>query len=466
MKILSICSLVYYGWWNPPYVLLLVTSIGFNFILGELIRKSQSIRSLVAIGIGVNLLLLCYFKYAGFIISNLNYLSGGDFVLHEILLPIGISFFTFQQITYLSDVGRGDCPKYRFFDYLLFVTFFPQLIAGPIVHHREMMPQFTNDNKEQGNFQKDFAIGSTLFVIGLAKKVIIADNLAPYASNLFGSAFSGSPVNIIDSWIGVIAYTFQLYFDFSGYSDMALGIGAMFGIFLPVNFLSPYKSKDLIEFWRRWHISLSRFLKEYVYIPLGGNRSGTIRGFSNLIITMLIGGFWHGANWTFVVWGLLHGIGLVLNHLFKKLVPNALRSLLGIRIVLAVFTFCFVSLTWVLFRSENFATALSIYNTMFALEGLVLPNEMHLDFPISGAIYAGDFHMTHVVHVIIAALIAFLGPNSIQIIQERRFLLPLEVANTRFLWRPSIRWAVLIIGLFVASLCNMSGLSEFLYYQF
>lgn len=304
--VLCLASFLYYAWWNPPYLLLLFFSILFNFHHAKIIAKSCRKKLQLLVGISINLFLLGYFKYAGFLFSNINSIFDQSYNLSQILLPIGISFFTFQQIAYLCDVSKAGEPNYGFREYVLFVSFFPQLIAGPIVHHKEMMPQFKKKDQDP---DLNFAIGVTLFIIGLSKKVVFADNLAPHASQIFDHAKNGILFNVFEVWIACFAYTFQLYFDFSGYSNMAMGVSAMFGIFLPVNFHSPYKATSLIDFWRRWHITLSRFLKEYLYIPLGGNRKGRARELANLLITMAIGGLWHGANWTFVLWGFLHGVG-------------------------------------------------------------------------------------------------------------------------------------------------------------
>ena len=461
-KVLSTASLIYYSWWNPSFVFLPLASVFLNFLMGKKISRADNPKLWVIAGIMLNLLLLGYFKYAMFFIDNLNLFSGTEFDVPRIILPIGISFFTFQQITYLIDLGKGDDPKYSFFDYLLFVTFFPQLIAGPIVHHKEMMPQFKANSV--GDLHTNLSLGITLFVIGLSKKVLIADTLAPYASITFGHAADGVAINIISAWIAAFAFSFQLYFDFSGYSDMALGIGAMFGIFLPVNFLSPYKATSLVEFWRRWHISLSRFLKEYLYIPLGGNRVGQVRMLSNLLLTMIIGGLWHGANWTFILWGFLHGAGLSLSHLFSKYFKIGSSKRFVVRASFVSLTFLFVVLSWVLFRAENFSAAVNMYKTMFAFKDLILPIELKEVFP--DALFAGDFHKTHVFHIILAGLIAFLAPNSTQIINNDRFKLPLPQSSTRLRWGTTKLWVTVTAILFVACLFNMSSLSEFLYYQF
>ena len=304
---LTMSSLVFYGWWNPVYVLLIVASMLFNFWFGRQIGRAvgagRSGGLLLFWGVTANLLLLGYYKYANFFVGNVNVLCGTHWSLGRILLPLGISFFTFTQIAYLVDASRGVVCEYDLGDFLLFITFFPHLIAGPIIHHSEMMPQF-RESKTYHFQWENLAVGLGIFSIGLFKKVVIADGLSPHVADVFGAAAAGNSLYGTDAWAGVLSYTFQIYFDFSGYSDMAIALARMFGIILPLNFNSPYKAVNIIEFWRRWHMTLSRFLRDYLYIPLGGNRHGKFRRYLNLILTMGIGGLWHGAAWTFVLWGL------------------------------------------------------------------------------------------------------------------------------------------------------------------
>jgi D-alanyl-lipoteichoic acid acyltransferase DltB (MBOAT superfamily) len=318
---LTVSSLIFYGWWNPIYVLLIAASMLFNYWLGRQIGRAVSAgRSggwLLFWGVTANLLLLGYYKYANFFVGNVNALCGTHWSLGKIILPLGISFFTFTQIAYLVDAARGVVCEYDLGDFLLFITFFPHLIAGPIIHHSEMMPQFREPKTY--HFQWDnLAVGLGIFSIGLFKKVVIADSLSPHVAEVFGAAAAGNHLYGTDAWAGVLSYTFQIYFDFSGYSDMAIALARMFGIILPLNFNSPYKAVNIIEFWRRWHMTLSRFLRDYLYIPLGGNRHGKSRRYVNLILTMGIGGLWHGAAWTFVFWGLFHGICLGVNHVWQE----------------------------------------------------------------------------------------------------------------------------------------------------
>ena len=377
MLLLVISSLFYYGWWNPNYLVLILSSIIFNFCMGKILgnqnRSAVFRKSILIFSITANLLTIGYFKYANFFVDNVNFFTGSTFHLEKIILPLAISFFTFQQITYIVDSYQGYTKEYQFLNYCLFVTFFPQLIAGPIVHHKEMMPQFTQPNIYRLNFD-NLANGFCMFLMGLAKKILIADTVGADASRIFSISESGQALDFFTAWQGALAYTFQLYFDFSGYSDMAIGIGLMFGIKLPLNFNSPYKASNIIDFWRCWHITLSRFLKDYVYIPLGGNRKGKFYRYVNLMLTMLIGGLWHGAGWTFIFWGALHGFYLIINHGWnygrKKLGhdlknKSPINSLLGI-----VVTFLCVVVGWVLFRSESISGAANMYNGMIGLNGI------------------------------------------------------------------------------------------------
>jgi len=318
---LVLCSLFFYGWWSPAYLALILFSMLFNYAFGVMLGNGESRKNkkaLLILGVGINLGLLGYYKYANFFIDQLNWLLDSNFHLEKIFLPLAISFFTFQQIAYLVDAYRQETKEYNFLHYCLFVTFFPQLIAGPIVHHKEMLPQFSKNIVYKFNYEH-MAMGITIFIIGLFKKVILADSVSIYATPVFNAAEIGATVTFFSAWGGALAYTLQLYFDFSGYSDMAIGIAYMFGIKLPINFNSPYKATSIIDFWRRWHITLSRFLRDYLYFALGGNRKGSIRRYINLFLTMLLGGIWHGAGWTFVIWGMLHGTYLIINHAWRKI---------------------------------------------------------------------------------------------------------------------------------------------------
>lgn len=370
---LVVASLVYYGCWKPKFLLLLLFSVLVNLVFGKLLITGgfSRLRSrwVLAGGVVFNLCLLGYFKYAGFLVVNFNSLFGAGIPVPDIVLPIGISFITFQKIAFLVDAHRGEVKNFSLLNYALFVTFFPQLIAGPIVHHAELLPQLDGSRKRDA--RSDVAIGISIFIVGLFKKVIVADALAVYANAGFEMVKAGDPIGAASAWIAVISFSLQLYYDFSGYSDMAVGLGRMFGIILPVNFNSPYKATSIIDFWRRWHMSLSRFLRDYLYIPLGGGRCGTVRRHLNLMITMLLGGLWHGANWTFVVWGGLHGALLVGNHAWKALPLSNHRLLHGpaARRLSIALTFVVVTIIWVPFRAETMTEAGRMLTALFPTDG-------------------------------------------------------------------------------------------------
>lgn len=351
-------SLGFYSWWGWVYLPLIMCSIVVNYGAGTaLCSKSLSQpvrRGILFGGIALNLALLGYFKYANFVVDNLNGLSGTDIRLPSIALPLAISFFTFQKIAYLVDSFRSETVGYNFIDYSLFVTFFPQLIAGPIVHHKDVVPQFA-DKANLRPDDKNIATGLCILSIGLFKKVLISDSFAEYANLGFDSA---TTLNCLAAWVTSLSYTFQLYFDFSGYTDMAIGSALLFNIKLPMNFNSPYRSLDIQEFWRRWHITLSRFLRDYVYIPLGGNRRSETTTYLNLFLTFLIGGLWHGASWMFVIWGAMHGAAIVIHRLWSRY---------GVAMAgpLAWFlTFSFVNVTWIFFRARDMSSATRVLSGM------------------------------------------------------------------------------------------------------
>ena len=353
-------SLFFYGWWNVIYLPLIVISMAFNFFIGSKLNARNvggavNKKLLLLFGIIANLSLLAYFKYVDFFIENFNNFSGYAVSPLELALPLAISFFTFQQIAYLVDSYREETRQYTLLSYALFVTFFPQLIAGPIVHHKEMMPQFASSSNHIKNY-KNILAGLFVFSIGLFKKVVIADTFAIWATNGFDKT---EILNVVEAWITSLSYTLQLYFDFSGYTDMAIGIALLFNIKLPVNFNSPYKAKNIQDFWRRWHITLSRFLRDYIYIPLGGDRYGSFRTYSNLMITFILGGFWHGAGWTFIFWGGLHGIALAVHRVWKGF-DLKMWNWMG-----WFLTFNFVNIAWVFFRAEEWSDAMKVIKGMF-----------------------------------------------------------------------------------------------------
>ncbi len=358
-------SVFFYGWWNWRYVPLILASCLVNFRLGLRLlpstgRPAPSRRRELVLGVALNLAVLGFFKYMHFAVGNLERLFSTRFDLMEIMLPLAISFFTFQQIAYLVDSYRGTSRETEEVNYLLFVTFFPQLIAGPIVHHAEVIPQFEDGTRRAPDWEH-LSRGLYLFVIGLFKKVVVADSLALFVGLGFDSS---GPITLFEAWITTLCYTMQLYYDFSGYTDMGLGAARMFNIELPQNFLSPYKARNIQEFWRRWHVTLSRWLMNYLYIPLGGSRRGVAATGRNLMITFTLGGLWHGAGWTFVLWGLCHGAATVVHRLFSA-TGRRLPFLLS-----WAMTFLFVHLAWVLFRATSFRSALRQLEALAGLTGL------------------------------------------------------------------------------------------------
>ena len=355
---LVIASLFFYGWFNIKYLPIIIVSILINFAIGKGIKKEDKYKKIYfIIGATFNVGLLCYFKYYDFFVENVNVLFKTNWTLKHLLLPLGISFFSFQQLSYLIDVYKGETKDYSLLNFSLFVTFFPQLIAGPIVLHSEIMPQFDDKEKQRLNWD-NIASGIFMFSIGFFKKLVIADSFAVWATNGFDSTAS---LTFYQGWFVSLAYTMQIYFDFSGYSDMAVGIGKIFNIDLPANFLSPYKSTSISEFWRRWHITLGRALSTYVYKPLGGNRKGRVKTYINLLLTFLVSGLWHGAAWTFVFWGLLHGIASVIDRLFRD------NNWKINKYVSWFLTFMFVNCAWVFFRAATFERAFEILKAMFSI---------------------------------------------------------------------------------------------------
>jgi len=463
---LLLASLFFYAWWNPAYILLMFISMTGNFWFANLIAKSEGEKKrklFLAIAIGINISLLLYYKYANFFVRDVMPLAGFNLTLQTIILPLGISFFTFTQIAYLVDVHRRLAHEYNIVHYFLFVTYFPHLIAGPILHHKEMMPQFRNPAIFRIHAD-NFSIGTTIFVIGLFKKVIFADTMAEYASPVFKAADSGMVIHPMDAWGGALAYTLQLYFDFSGYSDMAIGLSRMFGIILPLNFHSPYKSESIIEFWRRWHMTLSRFLRDYLYIGLGGNRHGTFYRYRNMFLTMLLGGIWHGAGWTYILWGAIHGGALVINHAWRafrqkftlSVLPKSITSKLSV-----LFTCFIVMLAWVLFRAETIDGAFRIYAAMSEVFQSADDSVVYAMRYIDGQTWR---------KMCVLLLIVWAFPNTQQIMSHHNPALDhdknSDVSLIRFRWQPTFKWACLVAILAAFSLGSLSEVSEFIYFQF
>jgi len=467
---LVISSVIFYSWQDIRLTSLFLVSIAFNYVVAaRLVRPESGYRfQILTLAVIANLLFIGYFKYLGFFASSANLALGTHWDVGKIVLPLGISFYTFQQIAYLVDAWRGEVTEHKLVNYCLFVAFFPQLIAGPIVHHRDVLAQFSSRTRFRLN-AADIGVGMTMFTIGLFKKVVLADGIAPFASIVFGLARDGGELNGSVAWIGAVAYSLQLYFDFSGYSDMALGLGRLFSIRLPINFDSPYKAVNIVDFWRRWHITLSDFLRDYLYIPLGGNRHGTARRYANLMATMLLGGLWHGAGWTFVIWGGLHGLFLVMNHGWDSIFKTRLCStgVANWRVWFGrVVTFVAVTSAWVFFRAENTTVALKLLGAMYGFPGTsaeisdALWNKLR-DAP--GCIAA-------------CMVIVWLLPNTQQLMGRVRPALRYryrpdsvswEGRLARLLqWRPASAAAVWYGGMFVVALCSFSRVSEFIYFNF
>ncbi len=467
--VLAGASLFFYGAWRPVYLLLFVASVAVNFGLGLRMEDPLRRRGIGTFGVALNLAVLCYFKYTNFLFDSLNMLTGAPLPFVNIILPLGISFFTFQQIAYLVDVMRGAKVERDIVSYTLFVSFFPHLIAGPLVHHAEMIPQFKRGRTGRSSVLA--ARGLAIFAAGLFKKVVIADNLAQFVSPVFAHLDAGGGVTTEWAWLATLAYTLQIYFDFSGYSDMAIGLALLFGIRLPVNFRSPYQATSIIEFWRRWHITLSRFLRDYLYIPLGGNRLGEQRRYINLLVTMLLGGLWHGAGWNFLIWGGLHGIYLSINHLWRGRrgsKPEAPTTGWVAKGFGWAVTFFAVVIAWVFFRARTAAGAWQLLLSLFGAEagssayassGIlrlmdlpILVNEERLLLIGTGA-------------VALALAIALCLPNVPQLFRYREYRrAPEPAAWVR--WQPNAAWALVTALALAISLFGMWQRLEFLYFQF
>lgn len=466
---LILASLFFYGFWKPVYLILLVGSLLFDYLVIRTMSRTDSKlanKVLVTFGVGVNLAILGYYKYANFFADTFNSLAGTSWNIAPVLLPLGISFFTFQKITYIIDTYQGKIAHHHFREYCLFVTFFPQLIAGPIVHHHEMIPQFP---KLDIKF-KNVTVGLTIFLMGVFKKVLLADSIAAYSDPVFFTVTKGLDVSFFDAWVGAFAYTLQLYFDFSGYSDMAIGLGQMFGLQLPMNFNSPYKAVDIIDFWRRWHMTLSRFLRDYVYIPLGGNRKGGVRRYVNLLLTMLIGGLWHGAGWAFVFWGGLHGIYLVINHGWRAVIKrfglvNHTKTWWAIALARGI-TFLSVLVAWVFFRAEAWEPAIRMLQTMgnvYEISYLI-----NMDFQVS-LVFTKEEGFMALPWIGILLMVAWFAPNVQEIMaHEDPTIEPVEHPS-RLMWRPTMATGIILGVLFalvIRGYFDLAPAAEFLYFNF
>ncbi len=449
-------SLFFYSWWNILYLPLILGSILFNFTVGSTIsriktndsKKGFSRKTLLTFGIVTNILLLGYFKYMDFFIANSNILMGTQWDLQHIVLPLGISFFTFTQIAYLVDAYRDEVNEMDYLNYTLFVTFFPHLLAGPILHHKEMMPQFDSLKNKVINY-KNISAGIFLFSIGLFKKIVIADTFAQWAVIGFDQA---ETLDMIEAWATSLSYTFQLYFDFSGYTDMALGIALLFNIRLPINFNSPYKALNIQDFWRRWHITLSRFLRDYIYIPLGGNRNGEFRTYSNLFTVFLVGGLWHGASWMFIIWGVLHGFAIVVHRAWQQMGLSMNKWFAWF------ITFNFINIAWVFFRAKDWDQAIKVINGMLSGD-IVFSDKLETKLIVlkNIGIEFGQFtphlggHTSTMVWIAVGIILVTIAPNSNTL--------------TRSL-KPTKFYLVATIILLVYSFLNLAKNSEFLYFNF
>lgn len=447
-------SLCFYGYFEHRYLLIICGSILVNYLLSRGIlyweKKRRISRLLMILGIGINVVVIFYFKYYDFFLENINAVFGKSFALKNILLPLGISFFTFQQISYLVDSYRGETKEYRLDEYALFVSFFPQLIAGPIVLHGEMIPQFKNPENRR-LIPQNFAKGMYLFALGLFKKVIIADTFGKAVALGFGDI---EALSSMEAWIVSLSYTFQIYFDFSGYCDMAIGIGYLFNVELPANFNSPYKADSITEFWGRWHMSLTRFLRTYIYIPLGGNRKGMARTCLNVMIVYLVSGIWHGANWTFILWGLLHGGLCCLNRLFTKSWEK-----LGV-ITRWFMTFMAINILWVLFRAEDIASAGLFLKEMFSMSGFSIREELYQCFELMELAVIGRIPMINVLYSQITGFCmwAFILGG---------FFVVLNFRNSKEIeFRPTLGKSLAVIIFMVWSVLSLGEVSSFLYFNF
>jgi D-alanyl-lipoteichoic acid acyltransferase DltB (MBOAT superfamily) len=509
---LIVASLVFYAWWRPINAPIISISLAVNFTLARLMQRlgaggqqSRWRTPVLLLGIAFNIAFLGYFKYTNFLLSVYTDLSGRQFVLQHVILPLGISFITFQKIAFLIDVHSGRIESFTLRDYLLFVLFFPQLIAGPIVHYREMMPQF---HSNPCRFDREaLAVGLTMVCFGLVKKVVLADRIALYVTPIFNQAAAGDAVSLLPAWVAAIGFTLQLYFDFSGYSDMAAGLARCFGVRLPVNFYSPLQASSIIEFWTRWHITLTRFLTAYLYNPLllwltrrrfakglpgiGGRQRLTVGAFMQLLagptlLTMLISGLWHGAGYLFIIWGLMHGVYLTINHAWRmtgaKLWSDKERYARLMRPIGFALTFFVVVVSMVIFRAPTVHAAMDIFKGMFGGHGFELPQVIadklsvlgvpRRYLPVRPGMNGTDL-VSEYARLLMLLAIALIMPNTIQIMARWQPVLDARdrPANTGllprwFVWNPTVIWAGAMSLLAVWAIMRVGGPSEFLYWQF
>ena len=447
-------SFFFYAWWDVRFLPLLLASILVNFLDGLAIGRFRFKKIFLIVGIVVNLGFLSFFKYTDFFIQTMNRAIKTDWNFLHLVLPLGISFYTFQAISYIADVylGKTNAEK-SLVNLALYISLFPQLIAGPIVDHKMMIPQFSS--KERHSFNAEgFSAGITLFSLALFKKVVIADSLSPVVADIFGRI---SSLSMLDAWVGVISYSFQLYFDFSAYSEMAIGLGKMLGFDFPTNFDSPYQATSVIDFWRRWHITLGSWIRNYIYIPLGGNRKGGKRKMLNLFVAMTLCGFWHGAGFRYIAWGMMHGGFLVVNHWWRKF--SRAHTLSLPRIFSALLTFGCVTAGWAVFRASSLRDGLRLIKRMLNFHKFALPAGGKIENLLSFLHY---FEVQFVkvpnypfAFLLLISVLAFCFPSAQKIVAER--------------FRPSWKWLFVTLAALFYSLYTMAGganLSEFLYFQF
>ena len=455
--IIILSSIFFYGFWDTYYIPLLLGSVLFNFLIHKKIKDNR----MLITGLIINISVLLFFKYTNFFIDNLSMILDKNFTNYNIGLPLAISFFTFQQIAFLVDSYKNKTTKFSFHEYILFIIFFPQLIAGPIVRFHQFIPQL--QSRKLNISLENFSIGIVIFSIGLFKKIVLADQLGIVSDNVFLHS-NQHTLSFFESWGGILAFTFQIYFDFSGYSDMAIGLGQIFGIKLPLNFNSPYKSKSIIDFWRRWHISLSSFLKEYIYIPLGGNKNGIFIKYFNILVVMIIGGIWHGAGWNFILWGFSHGILLIVNHEINR---NNIKIFLP-TLAKQIITFLLVTITWVLFRAENILSIKNFYSGMIGQNGFYLDHRLEKFLPYTSpliifeGLHIGSFDLLGVFYIAISILIISLFANTNEIINKKEK----SLINLKFDF--NIKGAIYLAAILFISIQLMFNIpkTEFLYFDF
>ena len=508
---LILASFFFYAWWRPLNVLLIAPSILINFVLARtlqrLVRNEKRRRASLAVlvlGLAFNVAFLGYFKYTYFLGTAINDVFGANLILTHIILPLGISFITFQKIAFLIDVHSRRIESFTLQDYCLFVLFFPQLIAGPIVHYREMMPQF---HGAPCRFDKEnFAVGLTLLLFGLFKKAVVADGIAPSVTSIYDHAAQGGGVSLLFAWMAAIGFTLQLYFDFSGYTDMALGAARFFGIRLPPNFNSPLRASSIIDFWLRWHMTLTRFLTAYIYNPLVlaltrrrlakglpgfGGRDTTVGAFALLLmfptlLTMFISGLWHGAGYLFVIWGLLHGIYLTVNHAWRLVAPKLWPDRAGYARIMKpiglVLTLVAVFASMVFFRSPTLSAAIDLVKGMIGLNGVSLPPAVYARLgPLAGWLqsmgvvqqpWGGHDFLTMTIAIPILMFVVLACPNSLQFLARYEPAIgvkprPADTVVGRMVeWNPSVAWAIVTSVIAAIGILSLGGPSEFLYWQF